>query len=185
MLTVSFNPFPELQTERLKLIRLTDAHLDDFFQMRSDRETMQYIARPLAKDLGEAKTLLDSIDTAIENNDLINWGITFRDRERVVGTIGFYRMKLEHHRSEVGYMLNRNFHGQGIAQEALKAVIDYGFKVMRLHSIEGVIDPLNKRSEKLLLKHGFVKEAYFKENFYFEGQFLDSVHYSLLAPRED
>lgn len=181
MLTVNFTPFPELQTGRLSLIRLTDAHLDDFYRMRSDAETMQYIARPLAKTLADVKALLADIDKAIAANELINWGIAFKGHNRIIGTIGFYRMKLEHHRSEVGYMLNKDFHRQGIMHEALQPVLDYGFNVMKLHSIEGVIDPLNIASEKLLQKNGFVKEAYFKENWFYEGKYLDSVHYSLLA----
>jgi [ribosomal protein S5]-alanine N-acetyltransferase len=30
---------------------------------------------------------------------------------------------------------------------------------------------------------GFVREAYFRENFYFRGKFLDSVIYSLITPK--
>jgi [ribosomal protein S5]-alanine N-acetyltransferase len=51
---------------------------------------------------------------------------------------------------------------------------------MKLHSIEAIIDPKNIGSEKVLLKNGFVKEAHFIENEFYNGQFLDTVIYSRL-----
>ncbi len=68
--------------------------------------------------------------------------------------------------------------------EALKAVLDYGFNTMGLHSVEAIASPLNNASIKILERNGFVREAYFKENFLWEGQYLDSVVYSLLAPKK-
>jgi ribosomal-protein-alanine N-acetyltransferase len=51
---------------------------------------------------------------------------------------------------------------------------------MHIHSIEADIDKDNIASERLLQSLGFVKEGHFKESFYFEGTFIDSVIYSLL-----
>ena len=64
--------------------------------------------------------------------------------------------------------------------EAAKKTIDFGFREMGLHSIEANINPNNLRSTKMLEKCGFVKEAHFRENYYYDGKFLDSVIYSLL-----
>jgi ribosomal-protein-alanine N-acetyltransferase len=94
--------------------------------------------------------------------------------------IGFYRTKPEDFRSEVGYILSGDFQGKGIITEALKRVVQFGFEVLKLNSIEAVIDPENFGSEKVLLKNNFVKEGHFKEHVFFEGKFLDSVFYSLL-----
>jgi ribosomal-protein-alanine N-acetyltransferase len=68
-------------------------------------------------------------------------------------------------------------------REAVSEVIKYGFTVMRLHSIEANVNPDNKASIKLLEKNCFAREAYFKENYFYNGKFLDTVIYSLLAPK--
>lgn len=182
MLTFNFDPFPELSTERLHLRRMTERDLPDFFLMRSNVAVMRYLARPIAQTEDDARKVFEETDAGITRNELINWGITFKDKNRVIGTIGFYRMKPEHHRAEVGYALHPDYHRQGIMHEAVQPVLDYGFRVMKLHSIEGVIDPNNAASERLLLKNGFVKEAYFKENWYWQGKFIDSAHYTKLTP---
>jgi [ribosomal protein S5]-alanine N-acetyltransferase len=49
-LKFQFQPFPELQTERLILRRIVEADWEDVLAFRSDPEVMRYIPRPLAKD---------------------------------------------------------------------------------------------------------------------------------------
>ena len=115
-----------------------------------------------------------------QNNDSILWGICLKDTAPVIGTIGYWQIQKEHYRAETGYMLHPDYQGKGIMDEALKAVIKYGFETMQLHSIEANVNPANAASMKLLEKNGFVKEAYFRENYFYNGQFLDSVIYSLL-----
>lgn len=182
MLTVQFNPFPNLSTDRLLLRRITPADANALFVLRSDENMMRYIARPLAKSLEDVVQLIQVMDEGIDKNESINWAITLKETQQFIGTIGFVRMSLVHHRAEVGYMLHPDYQGLGIMHEALHAVINFGFHTMKLHSIEAVIDPANVASAKLLERNHFIKEAHFKENHYFDGQFLDSIHYSLLTP---
>ncbi|MES2446488.1 MAG: GNAT family protein [Bacteroidota bacterium] len=59
-------------------------------------------------------------------------------------------------------------------------VIHFAFREMKLHSISANINPGNDASRQILLKHGFEKEAYFKEDYYFQGKFLDSEVYGLI-----
>jgi ribosomal-protein-alanine N-acetyltransferase len=66
-------------------------------------------------------------------------------------------------------------------QEAITAAIDYGFNVMKLHSIGAYVSPANFASIKLLLKNKFVQEAYFKEDHLYNGRFEDTMVYSLLT----
>jgi ribosomal-protein-alanine N-acetyltransferase len=65
-------------------------------------------------------------------------------------------------------------------KEALIKVIDYGFNEMKLHSIEAHINPENAASAAILEATGFVREAYFKEDFFYKGEFSDTAIYSKL-----
>ena len=183
MLQLNFDfPFPVLSTDRLILRQITFSDASDFFAMRSNKEIMRYIPRPIAKEVNDVISLIESMNNGITNNELINWGIALKTDNKIIGSIGYFRMALESDRAEIGYLLHANLHGRGIMTEAIKTIITYGFNVMKLHSIEAVIDPRNKASEKLLQKNGFLKEAHFKENFFYEGEYLDSVYYSIIYP---
>jgi len=180
MLEISFNPFKNLNTERLHFRRLTTVDAKEILALRGNSEAMKYIPRPLVKNLNDALAHIQMINDKIDSNIGINWGISIKNSEKIIGVIGHYRIQPENYRSEIGYMLLPEYHGKGFATEAIKAIIEFGFKEMNLHSIEAVIDPRNIASEKVLQKCGFLKEAHLIENEYYEGKFWDSVIYSLL-----
>lgn len=180
MLTINFSPFPNLETERLLLRRVDANDINEIFALRSNPETMKYIPRPLVKTDEDALEHIAMIDSKIDSNEGINWAITLKDNPKLIGVIGHYRIKPENYRAELGYMLLPEYHGKGIVSEAVKEAVKYGFQVMKLNSLEAIIDPENHASAKVLEKNGFVKEAHLKEYEFFEGRFLDTVIYSIL-----
>jgi len=154
MLETKFTPFPEISTARLQLRRITAADATEILELRASDAVMRYI------DKEKAKTI----------EDALAW----------VKMVAYGRFIKQHYRAEVGYMLHPRYWNQRIMSEALEAVIDYGFNTIQLHSIEAHINPGNKGSSTLLEKAGFVREAYFKEDYFFHGKFMDTAIYSLL-----
>ncbi len=183
MESFSFLPFKNLESSRLLLRQIDPADVNEIFAMRSNPEVMKYVPRPLCVNLDDAMDLIKMIQKKLETNEGINWAITLKGNNTLIGFIGHYRIKWEHFRSEIGYMLAPEFQGKGIATEAIKLVVDYGFNEMNMHSLEAVIDPENSASAKVLDKNNFIKEAHFKENEFYDGKFLDSVIYSLLSAK--
>lgn len=181
MLELNFHPFPVIETERLRLRRTTPEDLDFLFYLRSHNDVMKYIDRPLATSMDFITEMYKKIQENIEGNIAVAWHIEEKESHVPVGQIGYYRNDKDNHRGEVGYMLSPEQQGKGLASEALKAALDYGINTLGFHSIEANVNPGNDASVKLLEKHGFVKEAHFRENHYFDGKFLDSAIYSLLA----
>ncbi len=180
MLEINFHPFKNLESKRLLLRRIIETDVDEIFELRSNPETMKFIPRPLAKTKEDALVHFKTIDENIENNKGINWAITLKGNPKLIGIIGHYRIQPENHRCEIGYMILPQYNEQGIVSEAIKMILEYGFNDLQMHSIEAVIDPENKASERVLQKNGFVKEAHILENELWEGKFWDSVIYSIL-----
>ena len=179
---LNFSPFPEIKSKRLLLRKMTEADAPELLFLRSDDVVMQYIDREKTKSLEEALDFIKKINTAIDNNESVLWAIALLDKpDTMIGNICFWRIDKQHSRSEVGYTLHPHHWNKGIMKEALLTAIEYGFKEMKLHSIEGRINPDNFVSGILLEKAGFIREAYFKEDFYFRGKFIDTAVYSLLA----
>ena len=182
MLELNFNPFPLLTTERLVLRQMSIDDANEMFFLRSDEHVMKYIDRPRAKSVEDAVQFIQMINIGLANNEYINWAIALKNDPKLIGNICFWRIQKEHYRAEIGYVLHPAYHGKGIMQEAIMAVLDYGFKIMGIHSVEANVNPENITSIKTLERTGFVREAYFKENYYYDGKFLDSAIYSLIKP---
>jgi ribosomal-protein-alanine N-acetyltransferase len=180
MLQLNLYPFPQIATNRLLLREITKADAAALFKLRSNQDLMRYIDRPLAQTTQDAINLIGIIITALKNNEGITWGISLKDNPQLIGTIGFWRIVKEHYRAEIGYLLSDAFQRQGIMQEAITAVINHGFNMMKLHSIEAHVNPANTASVMLLEKNKFIREAHFRENYYYDGKFMDSLVYSLI-----
>jgi ribosomal-protein-alanine N-acetyltransferase len=183
MLSPSFTPFPHLATERLTLRKITLADAPAVQRLRSNVDVMKYINRPLTHTVEQAEAWITVILTALEKAEGITWCMCLHEApEEHIGTVGLWRIEKENHRAEIGYMLEPRLHGQGLMYEAVVKVVDYGFREMGLHSIEGQIDPRNGASGALLKKAGFVQEAHFKENFFLRDHFADTAVFSILTP---
>lgn len=182
MLEVNFTPFPIVHTERLALRRISSTDAADLFRLRSDKNVMQHIGRPIAMNIDDVMQIISVIEDLLVHNNGITWGITLKGKKDLIGTIGLWRIIKEHHRAEVGYLLDPLLQGKGLMQEALKPILEYGFRNIKLHTVEAHVSPENTASIKLLERNHFIREAHFKENFFFNGKFLDSYIYSLITP---
>jgi ribosomal-protein-alanine N-acetyltransferase len=186
MVTISFQPFPVLETERLLLRAISDADTEQVYLLRSDPASMKYLGKAPLQNKEQALDLIKKIQISHQSNEGITWAITLKDEPgKLIGTGGFWKIIKEHYRAEIGYMLLPDYFNKGYMSEALLQMIDYAFNAMNLHSIEANINPNNLASEAILIKAGFVKEAYFKENFYYNGNFEDSAIYSLIKKTND
>jgi len=181
MLILSFDKFPVLETERLILRGVSEDDVTAMFHQRSKKELMEYISIPLLKTKQDAEELVKNYQFLFEQKISISWAITVMGNPDMIGTVGYPRISKENYRGEIGYSLDPAYWGKGYMNEAVTEVLKYGFDQLKFHRIEAMINPKNKASVNLVLKHGFVKEAYFKEYTFFEGIFWDTEVYALLA----
>lgn len=182
MLKINFTPFPLIKTPRLVLRRIRKSDLPELFFLRSDKQVLKYIDRVSDKSLKDSMAHIKKLERFEKAGHAINWAITLKGDDTLIGNICIFNIKKDHHRGEVGYLLHPDHHRKGIMSEAIEAVLQTGFGKYKLHSIEAVVNPKNKVSIKLLKKNKFKQEAYFKENYFYHGKFMDSAVYSLLAP---
>ena len=181
MVVTKFDPFPVLATSRLVLRKLKRSDAAELFALRSDETVMKFIDRPKALSVDEVEEFIGKINDAVDAGDSILWAICLSDNPgKLIGTICIWQINRDHFRAETGFMLHPDYWRKGIMKEALLATIDFGFKKMKLHSIEGRINPANTSSAALLESTGFVKEAHFKENTFYDGSFIDTAVYSRL-----
>jgi ribosomal-protein-alanine N-acetyltransferase len=146
---------------------------------------MRFIHRERQKSIAEIETFIEEFNLGCQEGKHLAWVIAYKENpHQMIGSIGYWRTDLANHRAEIGYMLHPDYWRKGIVSEALTKTIDFGFAAMKLHSICANVSPANEASRQILLKHGFTKEAYFKEDHYFNGEFLDTEIYGLLNPKD-
>ena len=182
MLHLNFEPFPFLETARLRLRNVTPDDAEEIFFLRSDSQMMAFLDRAPAASIDDALQFIQNINNLEKAGDAITWAITLKETPTLIGTICFWNIQKAHYRAEIGYALHPQHQGKGLMQEVMATVLPYGFQTLSLHSVEANVNPANAASIKLLERNGFVREGFFRENYFYNGNFLDSAIYSLLAP---
>ncbi|TCP55483.1 ribosomal-protein-alanine N-acetyltransferase [Tumebacillus sp. BK434] len=171
---------PLIETERfwLRELRLSDA--EDFFANLSDEETMRYYGMTPLTELETAVEMIKSRELARQENRSLRWAIARKEDDRLIGSIGFHHWEPQTFRAEIGYEINREYWGTGVATEAVRAALHCGFGEMGLNRIEALASPENPASIRVLEKAGFQKEGVLKEYMYFHDRFHDAVMLALL-----
>lgn len=181
MLALDLSTFPLIETERLLLREPVRDDVPALFALRSDERVMRHVPRPMARTMDDVAALIDLMASDREASMGVTWAIARKPDRTMIGTIGFYRLDLENHRAEVGYLLAPDHQGCGIMAEALSAVVRVGFDRFHFHGIEAITDPRNTASNRVLERAGFERDALLRQNFLWNGEFQDSAVYSILA----
>ncbi|GGW53822.1 ribosomal-protein-alanine N-acetyltransferase [Winogradskyella epiphytica] len=175
-----FDTFPELESDRLLYRAYTLEDAESLFKIRSHKEVATYMDTDIPKSSDDTKTRIETYQKAFTENNGIIWAIIEKQSNTHIGDFGIWRIDKKNARGEIGYILHPDFWNKGYMTEAMATLIRFGFKTLNLHSYEANVNIDNENSKRLLLNFGFKLEAYFRENFYYNGQFLDSEIYCLL-----
>ena len=172
--------FPVIETSRLVLRQVTTEDAADMLNYLADPD----VVKPMGLDPFQTeKDVWDEIDwyqSIVEEGTGIRWGITLKESGKVIGSCGFLNMKPKNRRAEIGYELSKDYWGKGIASEALKAVVKYGYHHFQLERIEALIEPDNVPSQKLVEKQGFIKEGLLRHYEFTRGKFDDLYMYAII-----
>ena len=160
---LNFIPFPELKTERLLLRQLTEADSRDIFFLRTDEGVNRYIERPRPENINDARDFILKTNNGIKQNEMIDWAITLKDAHNLIGTICLWNFSKDKTTAEVGFELKPEYQGQGIMNEALKIILEFGFKRVALASIDAYTHKDNISSIMLLKKNSFEENSELKD----------------------
>ena len=148
--------FPEIQTERLLLRKPSISDWPVVSYLRSDEEVNKFVKRSSAKTKEEAIAFIEKNLNEINCHKTVAWFISEKSSPVMIGSICLWNFSEDKSIAEVGYDLKPEFQGRGIMDEALKAVIAYGFNKLSLDRIEAFTGNLNENSKKLLIRNHFL-----------------------------
>lgn len=103
--------------------------------------------------------------------------ITLRADESPIGKIGVWQDQ------EIGFLLARERWGQGLAMEALQAILPHLFETVNFQFLTADIDPRNKASSGLLRKVGFEDDGYKERSMQIGDEWVDSQYFKLTKSR--
>lgn len=174
-----FTQFPSIETERLILRQITTRDAEALFAFFSDEEVID-LSEKRHTSREDSQAFIRQLQEWYERHENVEWGITHKGDDFLIGTCGFYAFDEGFYRADIGYELRKASWRQGIMSEALTAILAFAFTEIGLHRIDAVVYEWNKRSQGILRKLGFVHEGTLRQRYFFQDHFWDELHFGLL-----
>jgi len=106
--------------------------------------------------------------------------ITLKSTGQLIGNCGI-RMKTAYAReADIGYELDDHYWGNGYATEAARALLDFGFRELRLHRIWAQCIAENVASARVMERLGMKLEGHFRESEWMKNRWWDTLYYAIL-----
>jgi len=168
------------ETERLVIRPIQLEDKVNIFEYRSDTETNKYQGW-IPKTIEDVEFFINGIAKQINIPETwFQFVLIIKKTQKVIGDLGVHFWDKQNKQVEIGCTLNKDFHYNGYATEAVRRIIDFLFIELKKHRIITSIDPNNEGSIRLVERIGFRKEAYFVESLFVNGTWADDLIYALI-----
>jgi RimJ/RimL family protein N-acetyltransferase len=169
--------FKKVEGER---VYLSPIHVDDanqYVQWLNDSE--------VTDGHGTSSLMITSvyeknwIETALKSEKSYFFAIVKKDKDELIGNIGFNEIDNIHRTANVGLFIgDTQNRGRGLGTEAMRLAVKYGFDVLNLNNINLYVFSFNEQAIKSYIKVGFKeygrrRQAYYLNNVYHDVVCMD------------
>lgn len=171
-----------LETDRLILRPWKETDLNDFFQYASIPGVGEMAGWRHHSSIEVSEKILQSF---ISGRNV--FAIVYKENHKVIGSLGLHKSWANDENSyshlklkEIGYVLSKEYWGNGLMPEALTEVINFCFNTCKLDALTICHFSSNTQSKRVIEKCGF---TFIKQSKYFAKQLdltFDDMKYVLL-----
>lgn len=158
---------------------VSEEGVQKFTEWMNDFEVTDYTGRS-----GQITTLVgekEYLENSARDTENRNFDIVELNDNKLIGTLGLEHINWIERSAELGIFIgDKAFRSNGYGTEAIKLLLEYGFKYLNLHSIRLSLLAINERAHKCYLKCGFKDTGYSREEIFINGKYYNKLHMDIL-----
>lgn len=128
------------------------------------RRRLRAYAKDVRDDLGYSFFICDGV------TDAVTGGITLSNIRRGSAQT-----------ASLGYWMGKTFAGQGRMRQAVKTILPFAFRTLRLNRLEAACMPSNAASVRVLEASGFTREGFARSYLKINGQWEDHALFAMIS----
>ncbi len=157
---------------------LSDA--DELLKALKQNLTQWTTSLRVPADKKEAVRQIRAKQRKMRSGKMYSFAIVSRETGRLAGSIGLFKIDHKNKNAEVGYYIRKECWNKGLATEAIRLMLGFAFRNLKLHRVYARTFKENVASARVLEKAGFKKEGVERECYYKRGRWHDLVRYGIL-----
>ncbi len=170
--------FKKLVGDRIYLSPRNSEDVEKFTEWLNDFETTDYTGRSaiLTTLEGERKYLEEN-----SNPEATFVMVTLKD-DKMIGSVSLEHIDWINRTATLGIFIgDKEFRSKGYGTEAIRLILEYGFKYMNLYNIKLDLMEFNERALKCYKKCGFKEYGRRRKCKFINGKYYDSISMDILA----
>ena len=169
--------FKKLVGDRIYLSPRSTEDYEIFTEWLNDFETTDYLGRSaLLTTLQSEKEYLEK-----NYNPEATFVIVTLDENKLIGTVSLENIKSVNRSATLGIFIgDKNYRSKGYGAEAIRLILEYGFKYLNLHNIKLDLMEFNQRALKCYEKCGFKEYGRRRKCIFLNGKYYDSIAMDIL-----
>ena len=175
--------FPFIEGERIDLVAGNSKWANLVCKWMNDPKVRHYSRNMWPLTLEEVKKWFEPQPDR-HMREFIVFTVYHKHAKRPIGSIGFNHINWVSRNANIFLTIGEpEYWGKGIAGEASRLMINYGFTELNFHKIFASVFTPNSRSLRAAEKLGFEEEGVLKEEMYVDGQY-HNIHKFALFKRD-
>ena len=170
-----------LENERIRLRRLRISDVDDIVENINHKDIAKWtlnIPHPYLKQ--DAINFILFQRRRFRAGTFFVYGIELKSTRKVIGLIGLSQTDRKNKKSMLGYWVGKKYWNNGIATEAVRIILNFGFQELKLNRISAKTFCDAKSSQRVLEKNGFKLEGVLRKSLFKRNRYHDENVYGLL-----
>ena len=158
---------------------VSDAEIEKFTEWMNDFQVTDYTGRTaqITTLTGEK----DYLENSAKDTKNRNFNIIELSENKIIGTLGLEHINWIERSAVLGIFIgDKDFRSNGYGTEAIRLLLEYGFKYLNLHSIRLDLLAINERAHKCYLKCGFKDTGRSREAIFLNGKYYDKLRMDIL-----
>ena len=143
------------ETERMKIREFDTPDVQDLNKILSDPDVMEFSSQGPLSEAGTTG-FIEWCIKSYKKYGYGQWAVIEKESGKLIGFCGLSHVAVDEvDEVEIGYRLDKEHWGQGLASEAAGGVLAHGFDTLTIESIVGIVAPRHRSSIRVLNKIGF------------------------------
>ncbi|MBE6704119.1 MAG: GNAT family N-acetyltransferase [Ruminococcaceae bacterium] len=179
----TFKDTPTLESDRLIYKRIVPENAQDMFDYSKCEEVTRYLLWTPHVSLTQTEKYIKLLQKKYDNGSFWDFGLTYKEDGRFIGTCGITSMDDDTRTIEIGYVLAPEYWGKELAPEAARTVMRYCFDTFGAEKICGKFMEGNNGSMRVMTKLGMTLEGIYRKSMYVKGEYKTIHVYEITKER--
>ena len=167
-----------IEGDKIDLVPLNSDHIKLYVKWQNHPEVRKYARNEFPTTIEMFKKLFEPMGWSIKDN--IQFEIFHREDKKAIGLAKISNIHYAYRRANIAVIIgDLQYWGKGIATEAGKLLLNYGFGELNMYKIKTTIYSPNIGSWKVCEKLDMEREATLKNNGFIDGEYVNDYSYCI------